>query len=116
MQSSLSPQSAASLPWSEVLERLEATVARAVAEAAERARQLETAASAAVPGPSSWEEALETLRLRCQGVETCAAGAAAKVAEVDAALAEAEQGLQAWLRATGAAREKLAGWVGRAVG
>lgn len=103
--------------WSEVLQHVEAAVTYAVAEATERSRRLgdepgaPTPASIANPLP-----ALEQLGSRCQAVQAKGAGAAARVADVDAALAETEAALKQWLKATEEAREKLAAWVGRAVG
>jgi hypothetical protein len=94
---------------------VQAAVSRAVAEVDQRERNLQAAAEP--PGRlADPQQALEQARARCQALETCAAGAAGKVAAVSAALAEAEEALQRWLHATGAAREKLAAWVGRAVG
>jgi hypothetical protein len=113
---STSPSSV--VPWSQVLENLEAAVSLAVAEAADRARRLQQAADAATPPPkpAAWEEALAQSRQRCQGLATTAAAAASKVAEVDKGLEEGEKALKDWLQETGNAREKLANWVGRAVG
>jgi hypothetical protein len=106
------------VPWSVVLANVEAAVSRAVAEVTERTRRPEAdaAAPAPGPGPSGPEPSLRQARERCRGLAGRADGAGARVAEVDAALAAAEEALRGWLRATEAARDKLAAWVGRAVG
>jgi hypothetical protein len=104
--------------WSQVLENLEAAVSRAVAEAANRARRLQDAGRTTAPptAPAAWEGALSQSRVRCQALESRATAAGGKVAELDAALAAGEDALKRWLLETRGAREKLANWVGRAVG
>jgi hypothetical protein len=105
------------VPWSEVLARVQQAVLQAVAATAEREQKL--AALPPVPlaaGSAARQQALDQLQARFQALEACAAGAQGRVAAVDAALAEGEAALRQWLTATGAARGKLAEWVGRAVG
>jgi hypothetical protein len=116
MQPSAPGGSQSAVPWSEVLVRVQAAVERAVAEATARARRLDAAGESPVPPATGSQQAMQQAVQRCQALGARADGAAARVAEVDAALAEAEEALRQWLRATEAAREKLAAWVGRAVG
>jgi hypothetical protein len=111
------PPAAGPLPavsWSVVLASVEEAVSRAVAEVTERARTLEVPAEP--PGQAEPEQALAQARQRGLALSSKADGAAARVADKDAALAEAEAALRRWLGQAEAAREKLAAWVGRAVG
>src|SRR5262249_23611772 len=108
----------ADVSWSCVLESLEAAVSQAVEDASERARRLQETTQATHSGqkPVDWELRLAQLHERCQTLAGMAAGAAAKIAEVEAVLAQGEEGLKRWIRDTERARERLANWVGRAVG
>jgi len=108
----------ADVPWSDVLDNLESAVSQAVSDAADRARQLQEAAQAnqSSPKPAVWETRLGQLRERFEVLPARATAANGKVADVETALVQAEEALQRWMREAERAREKLATWVGRAVG
>jgi hypothetical protein len=103
------------VPWSEVLAHVQAAVDAAVAEVSARAPALDAAKEPTGPSTAGPQQALQRAWQNCQAVAGRGEGAAARVAEVDAALAQAEEALRQWLRATQAARDQLATWVDRAV-
>jgi hypothetical protein len=104
----------ATLSWPEVLDRIRGALEHALAETGRREQSL-AAADAALPAAPDLA-ALTSFAARVQALDRSATGASTRVAALDAEFASAEQRLRAWLQATEAARAKLAGWVGRAVG
>jgi hypothetical protein len=95
------------LPW------INETIARSLAGVDQRDKEL-----AALPAwaGAGWEERLEGMRERLQGLAVCAERGGATVAEVDGLLRDAEQQLRTYLAAVESVRARLAGWEGRAVG
>jgi hypothetical protein len=108
---------AAVLPasWLEVLHQVEQALHQAVAEAAERERTVASARSAATTpeGEPVWQDGLQRLEERLQGLHAVVSQAEQRVAEVDGALAAAEAGLREGLTAAGASGQRLADGTGR---
>jgi hypothetical protein len=96
--------------WLHVLEKIEESLADTL-------RQTEGSQSPppAPAGPDAWGKALARLDDRVAALEDCAGRASRAAAEADAALATASEGLEAWLRGTGAALRNLADRAGGAV-
>jgi chromosome segregation ATPase len=96
--------------WKEIIEEVQEVLARAGAEAAERARTLHS-----LPSPSqseeqvaSWKQGLEFYEERMQSFQTCLQQAENELEKSEAALSEAQDGMREWIEAVGAIRKKLA--------
>ncbi len=99
--------------WQEMLARVERALAEAAEAAARRDDALRTQPPAVLPVPE-FDAGLARFRERLRGLGEYAGRAEHTVAEADAALADSEDALRAWLQAAEAARRKLAGRAARA--
>lgn len=100
--------------WAGVLGRVQRTLEEADAAAAKRVEALEADAGASGRAGLGGETTprLEQLRERVDNLASYIDRAARTVSDADVALAAGEDTLQTWLRASEAARRKLADWVG----
>jgi uncharacterized coiled-coil protein SlyX len=99
--------------WTQVLARIEASLADALAQAT--AREAALGSAAAPPEPSGMAAVLPRLEERMAAIEQCVAQAEDTVAEADAALAEAASGLDQWRTQAGQVGQALVEWTTRAV-
>jgi hypothetical protein len=102
--------------WTEILQRVQQTLAQADVEAAQRVTALEPAAEAGISRTPAWRDALEQLQTRLDALSTFTDRATSLIGEADVALGAGEDMLQGWLQASEAARRKLAAWVNGAIG
>jgi hypothetical protein len=98
--------------WTEVLAHVEQALTESVAKIDQRARDLATALPAASAPPPDFHHLATTIGK----LGSCSEGVGQRVAQLDTALQEPEEGLRQWLLRAEAARRQLATWAGRAIG
>jgi hypothetical protein len=101
--------------WTEILKRVQETLAQADAAAAQRVAALEQTAQAAQQAPA-WRDTLEQTQARLDALSAYTDRASRLIGEADVALGAGEDMMRGWLEASEAARRKLAAWVNGAIG
>jgi methyl-accepting chemotaxis protein len=94
--------------WKEVIEKVQEVFAQTGSEAAERARNLDSApaSSQSEQKVAAWKEGLEQYEERIQGFQACLHRAEQNMEESEASLLEAEDGINEWIEAIGVMRKK----------
>jgi hypothetical protein len=99
------------LPWKDVLERMEHTLAEVEAAAAAREQELTAAPPEAPLAPdSSWQERLLAWNRRLANLPSAAEEAERQCREAAALLQQHEDRVRAWLTAMRAVQERFAEW------
>ncbi len=94
--------------WKEVIEKVQEVFAQTGSAAAERARLLDSApaSSRSEEKIAAWKQGLEQYEERILRLQACLHRAEQNMEESEAALLQAEDGINEWIEAVGVMREK----------
>src|SRR5438128_12633647 len=98
------------LPWKEVLEGIEQTLADVEKAAAARVSELLQPPPAPLAPESDWERRLRAWDAQVAKLPEAAAEAQRECRETEAAFSRDEETLRGWLAETQAARQRLEAW------